>query len=77
MILGITGGTGCGKTTLLRLIAQQGGRILDCDAVYHQLLKTDDALLAAIEGRFPGTVEGGALQRKKLGAIVFSVPYAL
>ena len=77
MILGITGGTGCGKTTLLRLIAQQGGRILDCDAVYHQLLKTDDALLAAIEARFPGTVEGGALQRKKLGAIVFSDPNAL
>ena len=77
MILGITGGTGCGKTTLLRLIAQQGGRILDCDAVYHQLLKTDDALLAAIEARFPGTVEGGALQRKKLGAIVFSDPNTL
>ena len=77
MILGITGGTGCGKTTLLRLIAQQGGRILDCDAVYHQLLKTDDALLASIEARFPGTVEGGVLQRKKLGAIVFSDPNAL
>ena len=77
MILGITGGTGCGKTTLLRLIAQQGGRILDCDAVYHQLLKTDDALLAAIEARFPGTIEDGALQRKKLGAIVFSDPNAL
>lgn len=77
MILGITGGTGCGKTTLLNLIAQQGGRILDCDAIYHQLLKTDDALLAAIEARFPGTVEDGALQRKKLGAIVFSDPDAL
>ena len=77
MILGITGGTGCGKTTLLNLIAQKGGVILDCDAIYHRLLETDNALLAAIEARFPGTVENGALQRKKLGAIVFSDPQAL
>ena len=77
MIIGITGGTGCGKTTLLNLIRQAGGLVLDCDAVYHDLLKTDRALLAAIEDRFPGTVEGGTLQRKKLGAIVFSDEEAL
>ena len=29
MILGITGGTGCGKTTLLNLIRQRGGLVLD------------------------------------------------
>ena len=77
MILGITGGTGCGKTTLLELIRQAGGVVLDCDAIYHRLLQTDTALLAAIEGRFPGTVEEGVLQRKKLGAIVFSDKVAL
>ena len=77
MTLGITGGTGCGKTTLLTCIAEQGGLILDCDAIYHDLLKTDTALLDAIEGRFPGTVENGALQRKKLGNLVFSHENAL
>ena len=77
MILGITGGTGCGKTTLLNIIAEKGGLILDCDAVYHQLLTRDDRLLQAIEARFPGTVENGQLQRKKLGAIVFSDHNAL
>ena len=77
MIIGITGGTGCGKTTLLKAIAEKGGLILDCDAVYHQLLTTDRNLLDAIETRFPGTVENGQLQRKKLGSIVFSDENAL
>ena len=77
MILGITGGTGCGKTTLLNEIEQLGGMILDCDAIYHDLLKTDKQMLCAIEQRFPGTVENGQLQRKKLGAIVFGDSQAL
>ena len=77
MIIGITGGTGCGKTTLLKVIAEKGGLILDCDAIYHRLLATDTELLNAIEARFPGTVEGGQLQRKKLGTIVFSDEKAL
>ena len=77
MILGITGGTGCGKTTLLRCIEHCGGLVLDCDAIYHRLLETDTDLLNAIENRFPGTVENGVLQRKKLGAIVFSDAQAL
>lgn len=77
MILGITGGTGCGKTTLLKCIAEQGGLILDCDAIYHQLLATNRRLLDAVEARFPGTVENGVLQRKKLGSLVFSDEQAL
>ena len=77
MILGITGGTGCGKTTLLKVIEEMGGLVLDCDAIYHQLLSTDKQLLAAIGNRFPGTVEDNQLQRKKLGSIVFSDKNAL
>ena len=77
MILGITGGTGCGKTTLLSAFEETGGLVLDCDAIYHQLLSTDASLLQAIENRFPGTVENGVLQRKKLGAIVFADEAAL
>ena len=56
MIIGITGGTGCGKTTFLKAVEAAGGLILDCDAIYHDLLKTDPALLQRIERRFPGTV---------------------
>ena len=77
MIIGITGGTGCGKTTVLNAIRELGGVVCDCDAIYHELLATDKELLAAIENRFPGTVENGALQRKKLGAVVFNDKAAL
>ena len=77
MIIGITGGTGCGKTTLLETIEAQGGLVLDCDAIYHQLLRSDKEMLGAIAERFPGTVEDGQLQRKKLGAIVFADEQAL
>lgn len=77
MILGITGGTGCGKTTLLTCIRDRGGLVLDCDEVYHRLLKEDKGLLEAIGTRFPGTVEEGSLNRKKLGSLVFSNEAAL
>ena len=77
MILGITGGTGCGKTTLLNAIRDRGGLVLDCDAIYHELLRTDLQMLSAIEARFPGVLEEGQLNRKKLGAIVFADPDAL
>ena len=77
MILGITGGTGCGKTTLLSCIAALGGTVLDCDEIYHDLLKRDHEMLSAIENRFPGSVTPEGLDRKKLGALVYKDPQAL
>ena len=77
MIIGITGGTGCGKTTALQAFGELGGIVLDCDAIYHRLLATDCALLSAIESRFPGVAEDGVLDRKKLGNIVFADKNAL
>ena len=77
ILLGITGGTGCGKTTALEAIRDLGGLTLDCDEIYHDLLKHDPKLLASIEDRFPGTVKEGVLDRKALGARVFGDPAAL
>lgn len=77
MIIGITGGTGCGKTTLLNEIRKLGGLVLDCDEIYHELLKSDREMLDSIENRFPGVVENGMLNRKKLGSIVFADEEAL
>ena len=76
-IVGITGGTGCGKTTALEAIRLLGGVTIDCDAEYHRLLEQDAQMLAAIEQRFPGTVAEGKLQRKELGKRVFGDPAEL
>lgn len=77
MILGITGGTGCGKTTLLTVLQEHGYLILDCDAIYHQLLKEDSVLLEKLHSRFPAAFEDCILNRKTLGALVFADPQAL
>lgn len=76
-ILGITGGSGGGKTTVLRQAEKRGALILDCDEIYHELLKTNPQMLKEIEDHFPGTVECGVLARKKLGRFVFDDPEAL
>lgn len=72
MILGITGGTGCGKTTLLQVVQEQGGLVLDCDEIYHRLLETDAVLLDALHQRFPQAFPNGKFVRKELGRIVFA-----
>lgn len=76
-VLGLTGPSGAGKTTALREIEGLGGLVLDCDAVYHELLETDEGLLRALDAAFPGAVHNGALDRRALAARVFGEPEAL
>ena len=77
-IIGITGPTGAGKTTALREVEALGGAVIDCDAVYHQLLESDLALQNKLEAEFgPLRGEDGAIDRKKLGSLVFGDPEKL
>lgn len=76
-IIGITGGTGCGKTTALNELERRGALLMDCDAVYHRMLETDRPMLDEIEKYFPGAVVDGKLDRKALGAVVFTDEEAL
>ena len=76
-IIGITGGTGSGKTTALNELERRGALLIDCDAVYHRMLETDRPMLDEIEKYFPGAVVDGKLDRKALGAVVFTDEEAL
>lgn len=78
VLIGITGPTGAGKTTLLREVEALGGAVIDCDAVYHELLEHDPILQHELERRFgPLRGENGSIDRKRLGAIVFGDPEKL
>lgn len=78
IIIGITGPTGAGKTTALGEVEKLGGAVIDCDAVYHELLESDKALQNRLEQEFGDIRDAsGAVDRKKLGAIVFGDPEKL
>ena len=70
-VLGITGGSGCGKTTLLQAAEELGFRCIDCDALYHELLRSNSAMLAELKAQFPTAFSSEELDRKALGNIVF------
>lgn len=77
-LIGITGPTGAGKTTALNVLTGFGGHIIDCDAVYHELLSTSEEMRRELTERF-GPVFGpdGRLDRQKLGSLVFQDEAAL
>ncbi|MCL2227381.1 MAG: dephospho-CoA kinase [Oscillospiraceae bacterium] len=76
-VIGITGGSGSGKTSALRVLSSLGALALDCDEIYHQLLKENAELKAGLEARYGGVLVDGSIDRKRLGEIVFKDPDAL
>lgn len=77
MIIGITGGTGAGKSTALDVLKTFGAVIIDCDKVYHELLETSKPMLRELQENFPDAFIDGSFDRKRLGSIVFSDADAL
>ena len=76
-IVGITGGSGSGKTTVLQEMEKRGALIIDADAVYHEMLETDASLLSDLREAFPSAVKETCVDRTVLGGIVFRDPEAL
>ncbi len=79
LLLGLTGGMGCGKSTAARFFSENGFRTLDADEIVHDLLANDAEVKRAIADRFGAEMlnaEGG-IDRRRLGAVVFADPAAL
>lgn len=75
---GLTGGIATGKSTVSKMLAQEGVQIIDADLIAREVVEPGQpALLGLIEAFGPDIVDSsGHLDREKLGAIVFADPEA-
>jgi dephospho-CoA kinase len=76
ILVGLTGSIATGKSTVSRMFAHLGARVVDADLLAREVVMPGQpAYLKIVEEFGPGVVqEGGSLDRKALGAIVFADP---
>ena len=74
MILGITGGLGCGKSTASRIFAAAGFALIDSDGLIRERVLTDPSVIAALRDRFGEVVidAAGQVNRAALAAPIFA-----
>lgn len=79
LIVGLTGGMGCGKSTAAALFADHGFTRLDADQVVRDVLLRRDDVIAAVRERCGEGVIGvdGQIDRARLGNVVFADDEAL
>lgn len=73
-IIGLTGGSGCGKSVVAKAATDLGFVHIDTDKLAHEIiLKPSESYYRLVE-TFGETIlsENGEIDRKKLGAIVFT-----
>lgn len=72
--VGLTGGIGCGKSTVARIFADLNVPVLDADQVAHSLVEKGQPALAQIQQAFGAAIlnPDGSLNRKSLRELVFS-----
>ena len=78
LIIGLTGGIACGKSTVTQLLQRRGADIIDLDQIGHELLKANSPVMKQLLKTFgPEVLDlSGDVNRTKLGKIVFSDPLA-
>ncbi len=77
-LIGLSGGIGCGKSTVAELFVRRGAGLVDTDAIAHQLTAPEGAAMGAIRDAFGARViaANGALDRAKMRELAFSDPAA-
>lgn len=74
IVVGLTGGLGCGKSTVLEMFGELGWHIISADAICRELYETQDSqLVAAISERWGDGVitVDGSIDRPAIASIVF------
>jgi dephospho-CoA kinase len=72
LIVGLTGSIGMGKSTAAARFRSHGIAVCDADAEVHKLY--EGAAVPAIEAAFPGTTEGGKVDRQRLAKALIDDP---
>jgi len=76
-LVGLTGGIGTGKSTVAGLFAARGVPVMDADVLARDVVAPGQPAAADIAAAWPDAVAAdGRVDRKRLGAIVFSDPAA-
>ena len=70
-IIGLTGPSGSGKSSLTPIAKELGFYVVDCDAVARQVAE-NQRVLEALEKAFGGVLKNGSLDRKALAQKAFS-----
>ncbi len=77
-IIGLTGGTGSGKSTAAKRFEERGLPVIDADRIGHELIAPGGAAESAVVEVFGDVVlTSGIIDRAKLGAVVFNAPEKL
>ncbi len=77
-LIGICGRSGSGKSIFCNIAREKGITVIDCDAVYREMVSHPSQCLAELEAAFgKEVVLNNALNRKMLAEIVFSNPEKL
>ena len=74
IIVGVTGGIACGKSTVSKLLSKKGAIPINSDEIGHQLLKRGSPVMGALLETFGADIldKSGDVSRQKLGTIVFN-----
>jgi len=77
--VGLTGGIGCGKSTVARMLADKGAHVIDFDVLAHRVQDPDQAAWRAIVDRFGEGVLNAdrSIDRARLGSVVLADPEKL
>jgi dephospho-CoA kinase len=77
LTIGLTGGIAAGKSTALAAFERLGAATISSDAVVHELLDSEPLLGRLVERWGEDVAPGGAVDRARVGQIVFADPEQL
>jgi dephospho-CoA kinase len=73
VVVGITGGIACGKSTVCKKFADLGWQVVSTDSLVHQLLEDDQEVIGQIVNRWGSSMKDvhGSIDKVQLAHVIF------